>query len=634
MPLRRYSTSTVKRKMYSLWKNRHLKSAMRKISDSGYFDQKWYAETYRNVVPPHMGPLEHYVREGAIKGFSPGPRFNSAWYLKHYPDVAAAGINPLLHYLNHGLAEGRSPAMPNESELSATMNKVISSGFFDPKWYINTYPDVSPSYMGPLEHYVKHGAFEGRSPGPNFNSAWYCAQYPDIIIGRDNPLLHYLDYGAAQGRMPAPPPGSLEAARSTINSISDLEPELYAVDIFRTVERLPIVTGAAKGPAYTVFRSLFNSLEKPYDNIVFLPWLMLGGADVVAIHAITALIERYGPDSTLVIVADYNRLDAQSSLPAGSEIRVLSSFDPNLTTEERTQIVELIIRALQPRNVLNVNSKTCWDAFLRYGQAFATFTRLFAAIFCRDYTDDGRPAGYADTHLRGTLPFIHRIYFDNESFLNTLIAQFSLPKGLADKFVVLKQPVKQSHTRKTRRFESRRRDSISVFWASRFCRQKNIDLLMRIIELDDNISFDVWGWGEDAEEQRLKHFASQRRNLNIRGRYSSFSAIPLHNYNQFLYTSLWDGIPNVLLEVADAGIPIIASEIDGVKELVGPETGWLVADYKNPRAYLSVIYDVHENPNEALRRSDNMLCVLAEKHSWSSYIAVLSQSDNLLGVVK
>jgi hypothetical protein len=38
------------------------------------------------------------------------------------------------------------------------------AGLFDPIWYLEKYPDVKKAGVDPAEHYVRHGAGEGRLP--------------------------------------------------------------------------------------------------------------------------------------------------------------------------------------------------------------------------------------------------------------------------------------------------------------------------------------------------------------------------------------------------------------------------------------------------------------------------------------
>lgn len=72
------------------------------------------------------------------------------------------------------------------------------SPYFDRDWYLSTYPDVASAGIDPAEHYVAHGASEGREPGPWFSGAAYAAHYGDSR--GMNPLVHYMLVGAQEGR--------------------------------------------------------------------------------------------------------------------------------------------------------------------------------------------------------------------------------------------------------------------------------------------------------------------------------------------------------------------------------------------------------------------------------------------------
>jgi glycosyltransferase involved in cell wall biosynthesis len=86
----------------------------------------------------------------------------------------------------------------------------------------------------------------------------------------------------------------------------------------------------------------------------------------------------------------------------------------------------------------------------------------------------------------------------------------------------------------------------------------------------------------------------------------------------------------VLIETAAAGVPIAASDVGGVKELVTPETGWLVEDHENPSAYLRALDDIRTNPAEAARRRDRMLALVTREHSWSCYLEKMSETPSPL----
>lgn len=76
------------------------------------------------------------------------------------------------------------------------------AGLFDADWYQARYPDVGAAGMEAIDHFLDHGSFEGRSPGPHFDAIAYLARNPDIVAEQLEPWLHYVMHGKAEGRSP------------------------------------------------------------------------------------------------------------------------------------------------------------------------------------------------------------------------------------------------------------------------------------------------------------------------------------------------------------------------------------------------------------------------------------------------
>ena len=110
-----------------------------------------------------------------LRGKQMNPLFDREWYLQQYPDVRAGELDPYDHYLRHGAAEGRDP-----------------SPLFDTDWYLQQNPDVRESGGNPLVHFYLHGAAEGRDPHPLFSNDWYFKQHPLLKKQGTNALVHYL----------------------------------------------------------------------------------------------------------------------------------------------------------------------------------------------------------------------------------------------------------------------------------------------------------------------------------------------------------------------------------------------------------------------------------------------------------
>ena len=74
------------------------------------------------------------------------------------------------------------------------------SVLFDAGWYLLHNKDVLLAGVDPVQHYLQHGAREGRRPGPYFDGQAYLEANPDVAQSGQNPLLHFLNFGAAEGR--------------------------------------------------------------------------------------------------------------------------------------------------------------------------------------------------------------------------------------------------------------------------------------------------------------------------------------------------------------------------------------------------------------------------------------------------
>jgi hypothetical protein len=83
---------------------------------------------------------------------------------------------------------------------------IKASGLFDAQQYLQRNPDVARSGMDPVEHYVRHGAAEGRDPIEGFSTTYYLRNNPDVATSGINPFRHYVEYGRDEGRPPRQQP--------------------------------------------------------------------------------------------------------------------------------------------------------------------------------------------------------------------------------------------------------------------------------------------------------------------------------------------------------------------------------------------------------------------------------------------
>jgi glycosyltransferase involved in cell wall biosynthesis len=107
-----------------------------------------------------------------------------------------------------GRFSSRSSKAAKRSQAAARLAEEIEllhdSPLVDPVWYRQTYPDLRDTPIDVARHYIKHGAAEGRNPGPLFNTRFYLDKNPDVAASSMNPLVHYILHGEKEGRNPTP----------------------------------------------------------------------------------------------------------------------------------------------------------------------------------------------------------------------------------------------------------------------------------------------------------------------------------------------------------------------------------------------------------------------------------------------
>ena len=85
--------------------------------------------------------------------------------------------------------------------------------------------------------------------------------------------------------------------------------------------------------------------------------------------------------------------------------------------------------------------------------------------------------------------------------------------------------------------------------------------------------------GDGPRRQAIRHLADRltppRRLRLLPGQ---ADVAPLRQGSLLVLSSIEEGLPNVVLEAMAAGLPVVATDVGGLSEVVQPgETGWLVA---------------------------------------------------------
>ena len=158
-----------------------------------------------------------------------------------------------------------------------------------------------------------------------------------------------------------------------------------------------------------------------------------------------------------------------------------------------------------------------------------------------------------------------------------------------------------------------------VLWAGRLDRQKRPDLLLAIARLMQDVDFYIYG--DSVLESKIADIRNLRklRNVIMKGSFDGAESLPFDEFPVFLFTSQWEGTPTIIIAAALAVIPIVASSVGGVGDIINEKSGFPVCDIENASAYVKEILYVLDNPAEAQTRAQAARRYVEVEHAQQSF---------------
>ena len=613
------------------------------------FDFDLYAKQLNNVDKVNYSRYyyyNHYNKKGYLENLNPHPLFDTEYYLNKYPEALKSGLSPIEHFEKIG-----GPALYNPHPG------------FNSKEYKALYLPEKDNTIIPLIHFCTKGWKLNCNPNSSFNISTYLKLNPDVRNANINPFIHYILYGHNEGRKTKEDyyssPDYIEDDnkavthlnspnnKTTLNTeafnynkeniindllkkASEIEPQI-AIDYFSK----GIVSDIYNVPR-TLFAKIFKevilSIKTKPDYIFLLPQLKKGGADWVACVHINFLLEK--KYKVLIINTQGNEDDAKSWIKGEAQFISLSKYLTRLDSHEYLLLLQTLCVQLKPKVIHNINSFHGWEMFKVLGKQLSSQSKLCAVAFCHDYNSNKISVGYLVKYLKQQYEMLDIVFTDNLEVLHNLKTEFGLTKAALSKFSCIYYP---SRDLKNKNGFYLKRDlsefiknssSYKFLWAGRICDQKRPDLLFNIAMSNPNIEFVVYGYLYQSNAYYKKLIKCS--NISFKGSYESFDEILDMSYIGLLYTSSWDGLPNVLIEACTAGMPVIASSVGGIKELINENTGYLIKDIESIKDYSNAIKDIISNPEKASTLAKNAYDLISTRHSNENLEQALIKSGYLV----
>jgi glycosyltransferase involved in cell wall biosynthesis len=546
-----------------------------------YISADWYLDAYPDVRAADQDPVQHFLETGAGEGRQPNPLFFGDWYEQEYLG-AHRGEDPLEHYARVGWTQGLrfnpidDPGFISaEYQLGPTEDPLLFllahpevdrvSDWFSRSAYREFNPDVAASGQIPEAHLLAWGLGEQRPCGPGvFVSSEPLEHAPDRATRPRNENERY-EFEWRGRRYLVSTSLVSDEVLSQILSQATIDPDVVAAGV-RALTSLPQVMATdVDSQIHADYRYLLGAVPDHADAVVILTEVRLGGAEKYGANLAWGLREVGLRDVAIVTTEGSATSDARGlSLDSFAPIRSfpIASIGEELARcrAPATVISHLLLRA-GPKYVFVVNSPIALQAITMHGRALASQMRLAATLFCEAPFALGTPL--SGLYLRDILPFA-TVLSDNDTALEPFRQRVGPTFGhrLRSLPTMVDIPDDQTFDRSLAARAVKQGRPSRALWLSRWEQfQKAVDVLIRLAELEPGLTIDAYGPDEtDMYESRVP------RNIRRLGTVSGPSEIDLAAYDVFLFTSNFEGMPNVVLEMAAAGVPVIASDVGGLRE--------------------------------------------------------------------
>ena len=148
-------------------------------------------------------------------------------------------------------------------------------------------------------------------------------------------------------------------------------------------------------------------------------------------------------------------------------------------------------------------------------------------------------------------------------------------------------------------------DAFVLGWVGRLSAEKGGDILIEALARLASLPLLACVIGDGPDRPALERRAAD---LGLAGRVRwcgirSDAGRLFRGFDAFVLSSRTEGTPIVLLEAMQAGVPVVATSVGGVPDVVGPGEAWLVAS-EDPDAIAAAVRELHADPAGAARRAE------------------------------
>lgn len=402
--------------------------------------------------------------------------------------------------------------------------------------------------------------------------------------------------------------------------INPLETQLYPYPFI--LKRTQIYDPSDLSIIGETYLKIAQSVTHVPDYIFMVPWVVRGGADKVMLNMMKAIEEIHPGSKFTVITTLPNKNVWAKMLPKNTDLIEFGKLAEGLPPYEKDELLSRVITQLKCKRLHIINSEYAYAWAYKHQELIKNHYDLTVSVFASCFIPESNFTcrfSFDDPFIFDIYPVVKKIFTDNQTFVEESIEKNALDEKL---FKVQYQPI-MDKIKPVHHAEANKK--VKVLWASRVTREKMPDMIKLIANKLDSKEFQIDVFGAFSDDVD-KNFFDGVPVINYCGAFDGFSNLPTENYDILLYTSVGDGVPNILLEATAAGLPILASNDGGVHEFIQDgKTGSLVKEIRDVDGYVKKLKDFRKNPKKYEEYVKEAQKLLEERHSWKAFIKKMKE---------